>query len=368
MSLSPVRGRPSRPEAAANASESSAPRWPLLVASAGVLAAVYAYDAGVLGIGLFPEGHPRLTAPYLFRSLLVALAGLLLVAGLRGRTAPGLPASRQVDGRPGGAHFSSAAAAAAAAVLVLSVAGVGLLAVDPGRFYMVALEDGVVEVASAVLLFGSGILFVFATRRVGSGPDRILAALAAAGLLLVGLEEVSWFQRVAGFDTPRVLGANEQGEANLHNLATVLSENVYYFGAGAFFAILPALDGGERALRRLRLSSAFLPSRRVAIVSASFVGYNYDMWNSLSIQLPVFASAAFLAILVAEARGTGRRVWLPLAGLVTVVSTQMGFLLFGNDMVRLWGATEYKELFIPVVCLWYAVETWQRLKPDRAPG
>jgi hypothetical protein len=61
-------------------------------------------------------------------------------------------------------------------------------------------------------------------------------------LFVIGMEEISWGQRLFGFATPeRLAEANWQAEFNFHNVQTDLSETVYYFGAGIFLIVLPLL-------------------------------------------------------------------------------------------------------------------------------
>lgn len=94
-------------------------------------------------------------------------------------------------------------------------------------------EDGPIEWAGALALLTAGVLlfivyykdkrsnnfFLFKTRK------NIFYLLLGLFFVLGFLEEISWGQRVFGFATPKAIAAaNDQGEANLHNLRIFYSE------------------------------------------------------------------------------------------------------------------------------------------------
>src|SRR5690606_27651640 len=88
---------------------------------------------------------------------------------------------------------------------------------------------------SAFCLFAGGLVLLL-TAWLQPPPLRTRLAffVAAAILILIGLEEVSWFQRLADVPTPDwLVDLNHQHELNLHNVATGESENLFYMGAFA---------------------------------------------------------------------------------------------------------------------------------------
>lgn len=99
-------------------------------------------------------------------------------------------------------------------VLVLTTGGVVYATAHghPGLLLALTQEDGPVEWLTALLLLAMG-LYGLSQRPL---PFRLLGIL---GLLGAG-EEISWGQRLLGFETsPEILRRhNLQGEANLHNL------------------------------------------------------------------------------------------------------------------------------------------------------
>lgn len=98
------------------------------------------------------------------------------------------------------------------------------LRLGPVRMRAAVTEDHLVEWLQVGLLAGSAVLLLRCWKTVRAIEDRRVDArtyaLLALGTLFVALEEISWGQRILGFETPHGLShANEQGEFNLHNYA-----------------------------------------------------------------------------------------------------------------------------------------------------
>ena len=98
-------------------------------------------------------------------------------------------------------------------------------------------EDAVLEMLTAALFLVSAILLFtasFSLRRQRSKHLKPLVfayGVIATVFLLFCLEEISWGQRIFGWETPHALAKiNEQGEMNLHNLSNVLVHSLYRWG------------------------------------------------------------------------------------------------------------------------------------------
>ena len=104
-------------------------------------------------------------------------------------------------------------------------------------------EDRFLETATAVLFVcAAALLFVSAARHRrssaahGKGVGVLLAAMGAV-FLLMGLEEISWGQRLFHWATPAALEqVNDQGELNLHNISNALLAPLYRWGTVALVA------------------------------------------------------------------------------------------------------------------------------------
>ena len=126
----------------------------------------------------------------------------------------------------------------------------GLYAIAPlSVLNWLAGEDRVVEWAGALALFAAGVLFVLAfVRSTGAGQrigrlrtsrNVLMLALGLAMFVAAG-EELSWGQRILGWETPDSLASvNEQHEFNLHNIRL----------------LNPLVDGGDRSQLRLFLTA-----------------------------------------------------------------------------------------------------------------
>ena len=94
-------------------------------------------------------------------------------------------------------------------------------------------EDKLFESITALLFFASSII-LFNTA-AGMGKRKCSVIILGLAILLFGLEEISWGQRLFGMETPEVLKKiNHQKEINIHNIFTVLLPVVYV----TFFSLL----------------------------------------------------------------------------------------------------------------------------------
>jgi hypothetical protein len=150
-------------------------------------------------------------------------------------------------------------------------------------FCALALEDSLVEWGSfALWMAGCGMLAATLVSRrrsvVAMESPRWLLGCAALGFFVIGMEEVSWLQRVFQVETPELFASNAQGEMNFHNLGTPgrgtdYVENAYYMAAFVFLVLLPCVRAALRTSvmkPRMRAASPRSPStgRRCATPSA----------------------------------------------------------------------------------------------------
>lgn len=273
--------------------------------------------------------------------------------------------------RPRSGHaLGTGAIAAAAMVLGLALAITVLLALDPRAYHAIVEEDGPVEWGSALLLF---LATVFAGRwffTIYRNPPRPALDLVAAGgfallFFVMAMEEISWFQRVIGFDTPeRIAAGNWQGEFNLHNFQTDLTELALYSGTGLFLMLLPLLReslGNVRVFDRL---VHLFPGRAVAAISAPMLMLTYGQFNLLPVQAATWIGAGVMAVFARDARAGGRRgeALLYHALAASIVIGQGAYLALGPGMVEIFDATEYREAIIALGLAAYASEMSRRAR------
>ena len=113
--------------------------------------------------------------------------------------------------------FVALAAAYVAASHCLSVV------VSAAQLESLTVEDGLVEMAGAIFFLGASILFLVAYLKRRTVNSTMLYSLPYLGLSLLFFfgagEEISWGQRVFGWETPSsMVELNQQQELNLHNI------------------------------------------------------------------------------------------------------------------------------------------------------
>lgn len=336
----------------------------------GLFVTILYLDSVVLKLPLFAEDtHPLFSGAYLLRTAaLVLAAGLIFASILRQRQ----------DSSRATPELSWIETDLRWGVLAIPLFCLFLFLLDARQFYRLGREDRFVEWASAFLLFGASGTFLWLAislvhaRRIFRKP-LILASVGLAGLFfLIGMEEVSWLQRVLGLETPEAIGQlTKRAELNLHNLHTALSENLYYFWAFLLFLVIPFLHQQTSILRRIRGLSVLVPARTVVFAVAPAFAFNYDMWNVAFIQLAFWFTLLVLASFVWDAwtqrSASASERFLLLGLFVSFVSCQVLFIYFGERFVRIWDVTEYKELIIALGCFLYALLVARQIRTtDRA--
>ncbi len=321
------------------------------------------YESVVLGLPPIRE-EPALFTPYhLARSAFTLAMSLLIVRAVSSGRAAG-SALMTADLRPSDRTWAVIAMLSALLCTVVLVA-------SPDEFGALAQEDSLIEWASAILLFaGSGLFAADLVRRLANRrgvpwAGRVgifLSAGFAILFFLVAMEEISWMQRIIGYQTPAdVAKINWQHEFNLHNIQTDLSETLYYFGTGIFLILLPLVAETAHHWLPVPLPD-FVPGRAVVAVSAPVSIFNYGHWNLIPVQATAMIT---LFVLLAYAASDGRRgngkerlLFLFLAG--GVAAGQGLVLAYGPAMPQIPNATEFKEFFIALGLAWFAFGAVER--------
>lgn len=106
------------------------------------------------------------------------------------------------------------------APLALVLAFLALKFLRPATYEGMVQEGALVENLQFCLYGAAAVVAVCAARRGGADGKRLL--LLGVALALVAMEEISWGQRLFGFQTPAWFRLhNAQGEATIHNLYPV---------------------------------------------------------------------------------------------------------------------------------------------------
>ena len=132
--------------------------------------------------------------------------------------------------------------------VIVSLTALGLIFIfaapewlSPNAVKSVIEEDGVVENISALLFLISSILaLVLLVRFEMPGRHRVMLALLAFFLFIFFGEEISWGQRIFGFDTLEIMRkANVQNENNLHNLFGYFIPSLFLLAVIVYGFIFP---------------------------------------------------------------------------------------------------------------------------------
>lgn len=148
-------------------------------------------------------------------------------------------------------------------VLILAVVlGFGVLqTLDPDLYYQQVQEDQPLEWVTFWAFIVAAIFFALAARheRQSGRLPWFLAGLAAF-CFVVGMEEISWAQRVIGYQAPRYfLENNYQQELNLHNVVDTqfrkLAVALILAGYGILLPLLERIPSTRRLLERVGVSA-----------------------------------------------------------------------------------------------------------------
>lgn len=243
----------------------------------------------------------------------------------------------------------------------------------PHTFDKLAYEDGVVENLSAIaLVLASIAMLAVGFKKIGRKAPFLMSVAILAGFVffIIGMEEISWGQRVLEVETNEFfLEHNMQNEMNLHNLNTHLSETIYYFGAFLMLIVMPFFrEGMKKLLRKVNLEKLkpLLPSAWLVVPFAVIAGFvktsSYD--QSIFTLIPAITTPAILICILAV--GTKKYDAKTLvSALISLIVVTTGLVMFSlydysSNSVRNWTATEWKELFIALGLLIYAVDLYLR--------
>ena len=173
--------------------------------------------------------------------------------------------------------------------MAVPLVGAGVVALasrNDGLYRLLVREDAILEWAQ-VLAYGT-VVAIAAANLPGHWRQRDISAaivvggLALASLLAIG-EELSWGQRIVGFETPEIAAANRQGELTFHNDARVEEPvrlallSVGLYGLSAPFAV--------------RRRTPFVPPRALVTFFAVVVGYM--TYRLLLLEHPSYSEAKY---------------------------------------------------------------------------
>ncbi len=139
--------------------------------------------------------------------------------------------------------------------------GIGDLIFEAPIVQNINKEDGVIEQASAILFLSCSIIAILIAVRSVNRNRRIIHAILAIGFFLFLGEEISWGQRIFGFQTNELIkNINVQNENNIHNLLGYFADHLFIAGVFFFGVVLTVLRSvhpfWDRLFRKIGLPIA----------------------------------------------------------------------------------------------------------------
>lgn len=325
------------------------------------------FDKLLTGQWLFLEGSPSYHGGFAVRTLTIIAGSVLLVVSVtRLPFSPTFP-----QGQYAVFYFIKWG------VILLSIFLLALFSISPKYFLLLRREDGVFENLSALFYFATCVVFltVFIRLRdsqIHSRPIYLaISTLFMLGSFFLGMEEVSWFQRILCMETPGIFKDNMQQEINIHNFATGIIDNVYYFSAYFFFILVPFIQDRTALFLKIKWLSFFLPGRSVLFVSAILATYNYSFWNVPFTQIAFFTTLFMLLyytyLSFRKEIDPIEKYFLPTLTMV-FISTQLNLLVNDTCLLGRYSEREYKEFFIALSVFSFSIEILYRVRAQLMSG
>lgn len=135
-------------------------------------------------------------------------------------------------------------------------------------------EDGILENVTVLMAFAAGFILLYIASQYKFTIRGLFVFALAASVLLFAMEEISWGQRIFGWETTALmLEINEQQENNLHNLFNEYFDIGYVLLTGFLASLFFFRDqwiGFLGRRRQTRILVEFMPSRDLF-----YTGYFY---------------------------------------------------------------------------------------------
>lgn len=242
-----------------------------------------------------------------------------------------------------------------------------LMSRRPTMFDSLAEEDGFIEnLSAAALLVGAAVFVAIAVMRLLRRNFFVAGVAVLFGIVLfvIGMEEISWMQRVLNFETSDFfLERNIQNEANLHNLNTGVSEKMFYFGGFLTLILLPFFHGPLSAFLRDHERpelGMLLPESWVLVPSSLMVGYvgtsiEGDPTQGIASMVTVFLLFRLGVTSLRAGNLPKFMIYSAFLALVCLMLYYFSTYDYSKVDIRSWARKEYLELIIALGLLGWAV-------------
>lgn len=249
-------------------------------------------------------------------------------------------------------------------VPISALAVTAVILTSPQLADFLAQEDGLIETLSAVFLFVGSVLMLFLSFSL-LRSKYILAATVAGFLgvifFIICMEEISWGQRLFGIVTPASIELlNDQNEFNFHNMATGVTERLYYLSAFLLLTLAPFIRTGLiKILSKIKAQSLsiLVPSAQLlypfAVISA-FIKNEPDTLLFIAI---LVVSILILLYSFFHARKEDKdTMYILLSLTATIICSAVAYTLDHSESgTRPWFFSEYREFYIATGIMLYSI-------------
>jgi hypothetical protein len=240
-----------------------------------------------------------------------------------------------------------------------------ILVINPPLLEQLTWEDGPVEYVGFGLLVLTGMILLNGGFRAVRNHRKYrlhgtILLIAGMGFLLAAGEEISWGQRLIGFETPEVLlEVNDQDEFNLHNIEKGLIDHSVRYGI-ALFAIAGFAFYVTKTDRFLGFKTPDL-----YLIHAFLLLGIYQNFQAIDKPFYLSAAAILLALLYFLLKGPRAEAWIP--GISIAAGCLVLFLHWRfQHQLGINTPPEIRESIFPLICAAYAIGiTRQRSLPQR---
>ena len=238
-------------------------------------------------------------------------------------------------------------------LILLSV----LVVFDVDAYGALTREDALVENSTAFLFFLTALLLLaIAARGRGvpeSVPGRWLYLLGALVFVVAVGEEISWGQRIFGFETPNYLrDINVKNEFNLHNIEGLYPSRIYRVG----MILLCVVTIAAYFARKSSLFGVPFPS--ILVMSCFLVVYGIKSYDIVgAFPLSIIQEQHLLLLLFAAywCFSKERRLFTLSALFLSVIVLEQ-FIYHRFDHTFAGNPWEAQEYLLSIACVIYAGE------------
>ena len=226
----------------------------------------------------------------------------------------------------------------------------------PSVYHALVWEDGWAQNLTAAAFLLAGVALLGAAMAARRAFPRCVYILGGAAMAFFAGEEVSWGQRIIGFETPGFLvDLNHQGEFNIHNISGV--DVIFHYPDNLLFAL--AIAGwGAFFCNKDRILGVASPPVLMLLAFLIMLVYPYFSYR-VEVELSDFPllmvtrhRVALLLLLIALALLFRNARLSIVAAISSAVALAITYLNYSSDRLIFAEAREY---LFSALCLFYAL-------------